>query len=69
MIALRDSEGKVWGVFVYHNGSERVLYTKIVDPELYSATTSYRVHSFDGPYDLMVGTDGTLYTYLRNKRR
>lgn len=69
MIALEDNEGKVWGVFVYHNGSERVLYTRLIDKDAYSYSKSYRLHSFEGPYDLMVGTDGTLYTYLRNKSR
>jgi len=69
LLVLEDAEGKAWGVFVYHEGSKRVLYTKLVDSKVHDVYASKRMQSFDGPFDLMVGTDGTLYTYPRNKQR
>lgn len=69
MLALSDAEGKVWGIFVYHNGSERVLYTRLVDGQNFDFRDSVRIQSFDGPFELKVGTDGTLYTYPQNKKQ
>lgn len=69
MLSLKDNEGKAWGVYVYHNGSERVLYTRVVDSLIFPPVESIVLHSFDGSFDLKVGNDGSLYTYPRNRNR
>lgn len=67
LIALSDSNDNNWGVFVYHDGSERVLYTMRIDYPVV-ATKSIVLNSFNGSFKLMIGTDGTLYTYPINRK-
>ena len=62
MLVLSDNTGKNWGIFVYHNGGERALYTRAVEYEGI-APKEVRIDSFERQFRLLVGTDGTLYTY------
>ena len=62
MLVLSDKNGKNWGVFVYHNGGERAIYTREVEYEG-TAPQEARISSFERQFRILVGTDGTLYTY------
>lgn len=67
MLVLSDRDGVNWGVYVYHNKGERALYTRPIEYEG-TAPKEVRIESFDGSFRLMVGTDGTLYTYPINRK-
>lgn len=67
LMVLSDNSNQNWGVFVYHEGSERVLYTMLVEyPEIAPRETV--INSFDGAFRVLVGEDGTLYTYPVNRK-
>lgn len=67
MIVLSDKNNVNWGVFVYHNGSERALYTRVVEYEGI-APRETRIISFDGTFRLLIDTLGTLHTYPVNRK-
>lgn len=62
MIVLSDENNKNWGLFVYDNGLERTIYTRDIEYEGVAPRT-VNVNSFNGSFRILVGTDGTLYTY------
>ena len=60
LFVLRDSQGTNWGVWVYHEGNVKQLYTREVDIEGIQTAT---IKTFDGMYKIKVGTNGQLITY------
>lgn len=67
MIVLSDTNNVNWGVFVYHNGSERAIYTRVVEYDGI-APRETRITSFDGTFRLLVDTRGTIHTYPVNRK-
>lgn len=67
MLVLSDVNNVNWGVFVYHNKGERSLYTRMVEYDGV-APRETRIDSFGGSFRLLVGKDGTLYTYPVNRK-
>lgn len=67
MIILSDKEDRNWGVFVYHDGTERVIYTMPVE-HVEVAPKEFVIKSFDGSFRVMIGTDGAMYTYPINRK-
>ena len=62
LIVISDENDKNWGLFVYDNGLERTIYTRIIEYEGI-APRSVNISSFNGSYRILVGLDGTIYTF------
>ena len=60
LLALKDSDGINWGVWVLHDGDNKQLYTRQVDIEGVRQAT---INSFGGSFKIKVSTSGQILSY------
>lgn len=60
LLILKDSSGVNWGVYVFHEGNEKYLYTREIDEE---GELQVQIKTFSGLQKIKIGTNGQLVTY------
>ena len=60
LLVLRDQEGRNWGVYVFHDGPYKYIYTQEVDEP---GVDFVKIKTFAGYKRIKIGTNGQIYTY------